>query len=193
MVEGICNEKNRVTKICKSVFSVLDEPSGFKGADTDRAWNIYVKMKKEDGKEFIDEVTVIAEKLRKIEEDRRKYGKQPLRKLAPIITYKVEYDGSYLINFKKKESQGTKPLVIDYNRNPIDPPIIPQHTNVQIAYSISPYTIAASGIFGVTFKLLAVRVMKDDIEDTDIISIFGKDDDEIGLSKPTPINLDDIF
>lgn len=194
MPSGQFNQLNRLTPTCITTFAELINAKGYKTDDGERHWNIQVRMSPETGAQFIAEIEEIALKLQEVERERLLLKKKRMRPGAPFIAFKNNNDGDYIINFKKKERMGNPPPVIDYNRTPIDRKI-PVGTRVQVAYNLSPYTLVGTGMFGVSFQLIAVRVMEQDLPSEEIQAVFcASKDNAILKNEPQEnINLDDLF
>lgn len=192
MADGKFQELNRLTPTSMTVFTCLSEAKGFKGGEDDKTWNITVSMSHEVGTKFIKECEVIAEALRKDETERRASINRQTRDIPAVITHKTMSDGSIVFNFKKKAKNNTPPLVVDYNRNPTNPKILPG-TKVQVAYNLRPYVMSSTNIFGVQLQLVAVRTMDHNLPDEEVQGIFSNAKLAESNKKDDEINLDDLF
>lgn len=185
MSQGKHKERNRLTPTCLSVFACLKDAKGFKGSDEDRTWNITVKMTPEQGAVFEEELKDLAALLQIDEKEERLKSKRPMRDVPAYLNVKKDDDGNYVWNFKKKEKTGAPPVLLDYNRNPIEKVVRPG-TKVQIAYNVRPYVMPSTNLFGVALDLIAVRLMDHDLPPEEVQEMFAK------VSKEK-INIDDIF
>lgn len=195
MATGQFHHLNRITPTCTARYSDLVTPKGYKGDENDRCWSIQVRMSPTQGEEFIKEVEEIALKLQEVEKANMAQRGKKMRDGAPFISFKVNADGEYVINFKKKEKAGSPPPVVDYNRVPIQGKI-PIGTRIQVAYNLAPYVIPGTGMFGLSFQLIAVRTMEQDLPSEELQALFSasKEAAVLSPSAPTaPVDLDALF
>ena len=74
-------------------------------------------MTKEQGDAFIKECQAIADKaFDELVEKRKKMGRPIHESVRPKPNYRTDEFGNYTISFRRKESKGTPPHVLDYNR-----------------------------------------------------------------------------
>lgn len=179
-------ERNHLTPTCIAGFNKLVEPQGYKGAQDKRYWSISVKMDAETGKEFIKTCQGIADKaFEELVAKRKAMGRQINENARPSPNYKIDPFGNYVITFRRKESKITPPHVLDYNRVPTNE-LVKQGAKVQVAFNLYAYVLPTNNTPGVSFELIAVRIMDKEPEREQVSATFNRIADD-------SVNLDDLF
>lgn len=179
-------ERNHLTPVCISGYNALYEPQGYKGSPVNRYWSITVKMTKEQGDAFIKECQAIADKaFYELVEKRKKMGRPIHESVRPKPNYRTDEFGNYTISFRRKESKGTPPHVLDYNRVPTTK-IIRNGDKVQVAFNLYPYVMPTTSVAGVSFELIAVRIMDQETPREEITTTFNRVADD-------KVTLEDLF
>lgn len=176
-----------VTPKGKAGWSQLREARGFKGAEENKKYSQDLILTKEVGEKFVAKLQEEANKLHAQEIEKAKRLGKNVRYAPPMINYRDLEGGAIQLSFKRKEEDG-KPVVIDLHKKPYTGNIGRDHT-LEIAYEMRPYVLAT--VFGVTLRLLAVRVLDSEITAESVASLFGE------ASKPAKAapaeNIDDLF
>jgi hypothetical protein len=140
------------------------------------------------GEPFLQEVQAEANRLHAKELETAKARGKSVRYAQPVINYKDTDDGRMLFTFKRREAEGA-PTVIDADNKPFTGYITRDH-RLQIAYELRPYVMA--NVFGVTFKLIAVKVMDSQLTEENVASLFGASTTSAPAAAPKP-KVEDLF
>lgn len=165
-------------------FSILHQARGFKGSEENKTFSQELILNKEEGQKFVDQLQQEANRLHVKEIERARSRGKNVRYPQPLINYRELEDGSIKLTFKRKESDG-RPTVIDKGGKPFEKYINKEH-KLQIAGELRPYVIGPN--FGVSLRLLAVRVIEEESSPESAASLFG-----IETPKETPSNISDLF
>ena len=171
----------------KAGWSQLREARGFKGSDENKKYSQDLILTKEDGEKFVALLQEEANRLHAQEIERARRNGKNVRYAPPLINYKDLEEGAIQLSFKREESNGM-PVVLDLNKNPYTGTIERDHV-IEIAYEMRPYVLAT--VFGVTLKLIAVRVLETEMNAARVAELFGE------TPKPTNAtpaeSVDDLF
>ena len=176
-----------VTPKGKSGWSQLREARGFKGSEENKKYSQDLILNKHDGEAFVNLLQVEANKLHAQEIEKAKLRGKTVRYAPPIINYKDLPGGQIQLSFKRNEEDG-KPMVIDVHKQPYTGSITRNHT-IEIAYEMRPYVMAS--VFGVTLRLIAVRVLDAEMTVESVADLFG---DASPATKSAPAeSIEDLF
>ena len=170
----------------KSGWSQLREARGFKGAEENKKYSQDLILTKEVGEKFVAELQEEANNLHAQALEKARMSGKNVRYAPPMINYKDLPDGSIQLSFKRKEEDGA-PFVLDAHKKPYSG-IIGRDHSLEIAYEMKPYVLAT--VFGVTLKLIAVRVLEVGESLESVADLFG-DSPKAETTKQTSI--DDLF
>lgn len=162
-----------VTPTGRSVFSVLNEAVGWKGAETNRKFIQMVAFSRREGAELLQQLNDLSDKLFATEVERAKAKGQSGRFGRTPINYKDE-GGEIVIKFQRREEDGP-PVVVDSSNNKVQGRI-EKNTGVQVAYEVRPYVM--NNTFGISLKLLAIKTAKLEMTANDVADLFGEAEDK---------------
>lgn len=177
-----------VTPKGKSGWSQLREARGFKGAEENKKFSQDLVLPKDVGEKFVAQLQEEANKLHAQELEKAKMRGKNVRYAPPMINYKDLPDGSLQLSFKRKEEDGP-PLVIDAHKKPYTG-IVGREHSLEIAYEMKPYVLAT--VFGVTLKLIAVRVLEVGATVESVSDLFADTPASAAPSK-AKTEIDDLF
>ena len=160
---------NKLTPVGSAGFSVVKEARGFKGSDENKQFSQGLILDTSVGEGFLQEIQAEANRLHAKELENAKARGKSVRYAQPVINYKDTDDGRMLFTFKRREIEGAPP-VLDATNKPFSGYITREH-KLQIAFELRPYVMA--NIFGVTLKLLAIKVMDSQLTEESAANLFG--------------------
>lgn len=178
-----------VTPKGRAGWSQLKEPRGFKGAEENKKYSQDLILDKVSGEALIAELQIIANKLHAQELEKAKMRGKNVRFAPPIINYKDVEGGGVQLSFKRRDVDGA-PAVVGSDNTPFTGRIN-RDTPMQIAFEVVPYVLAS--VFGVTFKLLAVKVLEEVHTPESLAGLFGTPTPS-ATPQPTPkTSIEDLF
>lgn len=178
-----------VTPVGFAGFSRVKEAAGFKGSDENKRFSQGLVLSIDEGPVFIDKLQEMYNKLHAKEIETQKARGRSVRYALPVVNYKELNDGSFSIDFKRREEEGAPP-VIDADGKPYTGLIKREH-KIQVAYDLKPYVMGAT--FGVALKLLAVKVVETQVSVDDVASIFGISKSTKKTAPAKPVDVKDLF
>ena len=157
-----------VSPVGRSLFSVLKEPIGWKGAETNRKYIQLVAIPRVEGAEFIKKLEAESDRLYAEEVEKAAARGKSTRFGRTPLNYKEEGD-EITIKFNRREQDGP-PVVVDSNGTEVTGPIS-KDTGVQVALELRPYVM--NNTFGVSLKMLAIKTSKLEMTASDAADLFG--------------------
>ena len=178
-----------VTPKGRAGWSQLREARGFKGAEENKKFSQDLILDREHGEMLLSELQVIANKLHAQEIEKAKMRGKNVRYAPPVINYKDVEGGGIQLSFKRKETDGA-PAVVGADNQPYTGRIN-RDTTLQIAFEVVPYVLAS--VFGVTLKLLAVKVLEEVLTTESLADLFGAPSSPAPAPQVKKTAIEDLF
>ena len=172
-------------------YTSLTVAQGFKGAEENKKYNAQLILEGREAKEFVAnlEKEYLKMHAREVENQRAKGGNTRFQ--VPLVPLKELGPDTLQLNFSRKELDGP-PVVLD-SEGAMLTGRLERGAKAEIAFELKPWLLK-TGIFGITLRLIAVKVYSGVLSAEEVNDLFG-----ITTSKPTTtkddskISIKDLF